>query len=380
MAKTRFSLHPACKLFPKLGQQELHELADDIKANGLQNPIVLIDGKILDGRNRHAACKIAKVKPRFEQWNGSGSPVEWVISQNLMRRHLTASQRAVIALDILPLLEKEAKVRQKLSRGRGKKGRNKFRTFSQNGEATEIAARFTRSNSRYVKLVKSIKESAPELVAKIRSGELNVLEAMRMTGNEVNDPTELEGEDGKRPAKNHWQQKRNGAGDPLILHPTPPHVTEALLVREQFKGSILEPACGDGSMADVLRDHGYKVRATDINNGHDFMVRRSKAANIVTNPPYGQSMAEAFVRHAMKLAENKIAVLVPFYFLEGVQRYSLFSDPNWPVKAVYIFSRRPTFGDHDDPAPFGSIWVVWDRSQEGSPKIEWILETEPEGV
>ena len=131
MVKT-FSLHPACKLFPKLGQQELHELADDIKANGLQNPIVLIDGKILDGRNRHAACKIAKVKPRFEQWNGSGSPVEWVISQNLMRRHLTASQRAVIALDILPLLEKEAKVRQKLSRGRGKKGRNKFRTFSQN--------------------------------------------------------------------------------------------------------------------------------------------------------------------------------------------------------------------------------------------------------
>ena len=82
----RLQLHPACKLFPKLGKTELQELADDIKANGLQNPIVLLDGKILDGRNRFAACKIAGVKPRFEKWDGAGSPVEWVISQNLMRR------------------------------------------------------------------------------------------------------------------------------------------------------------------------------------------------------------------------------------------------------------------------------------------------------
>jgi len=71
--------------FPTLGQEELRELADDITSNGLQNAIILLDGKILDGRNRHAACKIAKVEPRFEKWKGKGSPVEWVISQNLMR-------------------------------------------------------------------------------------------------------------------------------------------------------------------------------------------------------------------------------------------------------------------------------------------------------
>jgi len=91
-------------------------------------------------------------------------------------------------------------------------------------------------------------------------------------------------------------------------------------------------------------------------------------------------MAETFVRHAMEIAENKIAMLLPFYFLEGVQRHSLFSNPDWPVKAVYVFSRRPTFGEHPDHSPFGSIWVVWDRSYQGSPKIEWILETESEAV
>ena len=66
MVQKRYPLHPACKLFPKLGDVELRELADDIKATGLQNSIVLLDGQILDGRNRHVACKIANVKPRFE--------------------------------------------------------------------------------------------------------------------------------------------------------------------------------------------------------------------------------------------------------------------------------------------------------------------------
>ncbi len=190
---------------------------------------------------------------------------------------------------------------------------------------------------------------------------------------------EVEGEDGKRypSAKNHWQQNGNGAGDPLTLHPTPPHVTEALLAREHFDGSILEPASGDGAMADVLRQHGYKVRATDLKSGHNFLVRKSKVANVVTNPPYSQSMAEQFVRKAMEVAERKIAMLLPFYFLEGVQRHELFSG-DWPVKAVYIFSRRPTFGDHPDHAPFGSVWVVWDRSrQRRPPQIEWILDSVP---
>lgn len=93
-------LHPACKLFPALADEELRQLADDIKVNGLQNVIVLLDGKILDGRNRYSACKLATVEPQFVEWDGQGSPVEWVISQNLMRRRLNASQRAVIALDI----------------------------------------------------------------------------------------------------------------------------------------------------------------------------------------------------------------------------------------------------------------------------------------
>lgn len=173
-------LHPACKLFPKLGDAELQELADDIRDNGLQNPIILHEGKVLDGQNRLAACKLAGVEPRFVEWNGSGSPLHWVVSQNLMRRHLSASQRAAVALDLLPMLEKEAKERQRKSKGRGKKVAQECATADENGKASEVAARVVGGSARYVEMVKEINGKRPDLVDRIRSGELSVPEAQKL--------------------------------------------------------------------------------------------------------------------------------------------------------------------------------------------------------
>ncbi len=142
-----YSLHAACLLFPRLNDDDLQALADDIRQNGLLNPVVTLDGQILDGRNRLAACKIANVTPKFIEWDGEGSPLSWVVAINLMRRHLTPSQRAVVAFDLLPMLETEAKERQRQSLGRGKKVAKELATPS--GKASQIAARITKTNSAY---------------------------------------------------------------------------------------------------------------------------------------------------------------------------------------------------------------------------------------
>lgn len=88
--------HEYADIFPMMAAEEIKSLADDIKKNGLLDPVVLHDGKILDGRNRHAACELAGVDPRFVDYGGS-DPLGYVLSHNLQRRHLTASQRAMIA-------------------------------------------------------------------------------------------------------------------------------------------------------------------------------------------------------------------------------------------------------------------------------------------
>jgi ParB-like chromosome segregation protein Spo0J len=88
--------HDYANLFPMLPDSELKTLADDIRENGLQTPITTLDGLILDGRNRHRACEIAGVDPTFDEYLG-GDPLQFVISHNLHRRHLTESQRGMVA-------------------------------------------------------------------------------------------------------------------------------------------------------------------------------------------------------------------------------------------------------------------------------------------
>jgi ParB-like chromosome segregation protein Spo0J len=93
---TGYEYHPISEILPMLPPDELQALADDIKENGQKNPIWLCDDKILDGRNRYQACELAGVEPDFVAYEGS-DPLGHVISHNLRQRHLSASQRAMIA-------------------------------------------------------------------------------------------------------------------------------------------------------------------------------------------------------------------------------------------------------------------------------------------
>jgi hypothetical protein len=94
--------HPLADLFPMLEAGAADELAADIRANGLHQAIVTFEGKILDGRNRYLACLAAGVEPRFKEFAGD-DPLGYVVSLNLTRRHLDASQRASIAAKIATL-------------------------------------------------------------------------------------------------------------------------------------------------------------------------------------------------------------------------------------------------------------------------------------
>ena len=87
-----------------------------------------------------------------------------------------------VAIELLPLLEKEAKERQRLSQGRGKKVSQKnCPTFSENGgRASQIAARVMKTNAAYVKAIKAVRQDAPELVEEVRSGKLTVPEAREL--------------------------------------------------------------------------------------------------------------------------------------------------------------------------------------------------------
>jgi ParB-like chromosome segregation protein Spo0J len=95
-------VHPAADVFPMLPDDELQELAADIKANGLREALKVSNGLLIDGRNRLAACKIAGLEPRIEELNGVVDPVAYILSANINRRHMTKGQRAMAVAMIVP--------------------------------------------------------------------------------------------------------------------------------------------------------------------------------------------------------------------------------------------------------------------------------------
>lgn len=92
----QFTVHPLCGIIPAPDAEDYARLAVDIKANGLLEPITLYEGKVLDGRSRYRACQELGVAPRFGEYPGA-DPLGFVLAKNLSRRHLTASQKAMVA-------------------------------------------------------------------------------------------------------------------------------------------------------------------------------------------------------------------------------------------------------------------------------------------
>lgn len=89
--------HPVADLFPMLADDELAELAEDIKQRGLLHPIVLdVEGRVLDGRNRLAACRLVGIEPKFVTFDGDDAD-GYALAVNIQWRNLTKGQQAMVA-------------------------------------------------------------------------------------------------------------------------------------------------------------------------------------------------------------------------------------------------------------------------------------------
>ena len=152
-------LHPAAEMFPALSGADLDELTEDIHANGLLEAITLhTDGSILDGRNREAACKMADVEPRYVEWDGRGSALSYVISKNLIRRHLTTRQRSAIAADIANMERTNTLKKGPVPPNGG------------SGISTDEAARMMGVSRRSIERARKVKRDDPEAHAAAKAG------------------------------------------------------------------------------------------------------------------------------------------------------------------------------------------------------------------
>lgn len=176
--------HPLANLFPLIEGAEFEALCTDIKANGLRQPVLLWRGAILDGRNRYRAllaCGMAEPddEPSALWARGLAEDVSrWpqaelarrVISLNLHRRHLDATQRAMIAARMATLSHGGARRGGDDGAGTPVQGANLPLEIS-----VSTAADLLKVSPRSVKAARALEREAPtELVEAASRGEVSL--------------------------------------------------------------------------------------------------------------------------------------------------------------------------------------------------------------
>lgn len=186
--------HPAASIFPMLPDDKLLELADDIEKTGQREPVLLLDGMVLDGRNRMAACRLKGVEPVTKIVTNIEDPVAYVLSLNLHRRHLTPSQASMCAARARELYEQQAKERM-LS---GKKT-DPSANLREGQKASEEAGKAFNVSSRSVEYAKKVLDKGiPELAKAVDEGRMAVSTAAVL----ASEPEEVQRAEVSNPQRN----------------------------------------------------------------------------------------------------------------------------------------------------------------------------------
>lgn len=180
--------HPLADLFPMLGLVDADALRVDIAANGLRERIVILDGQILDGRNRYRAAVGAGVifgelppegsdlwVSHFRRFNPAqdGDPLGFVLSKNKFRRHMSPSQLAMLAADIANL---------SVGRPKAAPSEDDDNIPPIGGISAEAASAMVGAKLRNTERAAQVRDhGAPELVDAVKQGEVAVSAAAELS-------------------------------------------------------------------------------------------------------------------------------------------------------------------------------------------------------
>jgi phage N-6-adenine-methyltransferase len=298
-----FLVHPVAELFPLMEGAAFDALVEDIRLHGLSEPILRdAGGRIIDGRNRLRACQFAQVSPRFATWVGD-DPTPIIVSRNLHRRHLSESQRAMVAAKIATL----------------PKGRH-----APIGASTQTsAADLLNVSRRAVQRARSvIDQGTPEVVQAIERGDLAVSTAI----------TEIKA--GRDPLSVHFSSESPE-------HYTPTEVLDAVI------------ACLGAIDLDPCSNKDRHVPAAKHYTAADDGLVQPWHGRVFMNPPYGRVIDHWVKRLVESIASGEVT--------EAIALVPARVDTEWFARfrdgAVCMVHGRLTFIGNTDPAPFPSLII-----------------------
>jgi hypothetical protein len=160
------------------------------------------------------------------------------------------------------------------------------------------------------------------------------------------------------------------------LYVEPLWCSERLLAVETFPGTIWDPCAGTGTIPKAARAAGQPTRASDIVDGHDFLVDSSLLAppfSVVTNPPY--SITREIAERALELGAVKLAIFFSIARVNAAWRWL----DSLPLARLYMLTPRPSVPPLGAKKVGGGrvdfCWLVLDQRHERLPTWDWLHRT-----
>ena len=163
-------------LIPPLNDDELTMLEESIVANGCESPLIVWNGVIVDGHNRHAICQKHNIPFAVteKEFSSREDAMLWMLRNQLGRRNLNSYQRGELALKFEPLIASASKKRMLA----GKAIDPPQNSAEGSGETRHQIAKIAGVSHDTIKKVKKLSESADEKTkGKLRRGEVTVHKA-----------------------------------------------------------------------------------------------------------------------------------------------------------------------------------------------------------
>ena len=86
---------------PAMPDRDYQPLREDIRKNGLVDPIVVLNGEMVDGDDilatSHRACHELGIEPKYAILRDDKDQLAYVLSKNHHRRNMNPSQTAIVS-------------------------------------------------------------------------------------------------------------------------------------------------------------------------------------------------------------------------------------------------------------------------------------------
>lgn len=309
---TAYPIHPFAQIFPQMTGEEWDAFLADVHEHGVRQPIVLYEGKVLDGRHRlQAVQEIAEkwgraLSVEFTAFDGTAAEaMALVYSLNMARRHLSVGQRACLGAEIKERLPIRPGNPNRDDEGRFTIcGKNATNGEDRNLPARDIAGKIVHVSGRSIDRAAQLKAEAPDLYESVRSGEMPltvaanqlavrngtqtkaqavaavVSEVLTATGVAEITPEKLE-KIGRVVAN---ETTNIHVSDDSYEWHTPAPILEA--ARALMGGIDLDPASSNAAQETVQAESFY----TKAQNG----LQQPWAGRVFLNPPYSMPLVQEF--------------------------------------------------------------------------------------